>query len=94
MKYECVHARETEGIPYIVCDREPSPSTVNKQEMYHALCPYQRFCGQKRCAVLLPEWIQCVKNATERPQEGAGALKGEKSSADIPAKKSAQKRRK
>ncbi len=94
MKYECVHAREAEGIPYIVCDREPRPSTVNKQEMYHALCPYQRFCGQKRCAVLLPEWKQCVKNATEKPQEGAGALKEEKAGTVAPAKKSAQKRRK
>ena len=90
MKYECVHAREAEGIPYIVCDREPRPSTANKQEMYHALCPYQRFCGQKRCAVLLPEWIQCVKNAAEKPQERSK----KKTSADIPAKKSAQKRRK
>lgn len=94
MKYECTHAREVNGIPYIVCDREPKPSTVDKQNLYHSLCPYQRFCGQKRCAVLLPEWAQCKKNAADKPQESVEKPVVAKVGADTPAKKSAQKRRK
>jgi hypothetical protein len=70
------------------------PSAVDKQNLYHSLCPYQRFCGQKRCAVLLPEWAQCKKNAANKPQEGAGTPIAAKVSTDTPAKKSAQKRRK
>ena len=94
MKYECTHAREADGIPYIICDREPKPSAVDKQNLYHSLCPYQRFCGQKRCAVLLPEWVRCKKNAANKPQEGAGTPIAAKVGTDTPAKKSAQKRRK
>lgn len=95
MKYECTHAREADGIPYIICDREPPPSAVDKQNLYHSLCPYQRFCGQKRCAVLLPEWAQCKKNAADKPQESVEKPVAVKAGgADTPAKKSAQKRRK
>ena len=94
MKYECTHAREADGIPYIICDREPKPSAVDKQNLYHSLCPYQRFCGQKRCAVLLPEWVRCKKNAADKPQESAGKPVVAKAGADTLAKKSVQKRRK
>ena len=94
MKYDCTHAREADGIPYIICDREPKPSAVDKQNLYHSLCPYQRFCGQKGCAVLLPEWAQCKKNAADKPQEGAETPAAAKAGTDTPAKKSAQKRRK
>ena len=73
MKYECREAYAMDGIPYIACAREPKPTGTDKQAMYHALCPYQRFCGEKRCAVLLPEWTRCKKNAAAKAQEAARA---------------------
>ena len=94
MKYECIHAREADGIPYIVCDREPIPSPADKKNMYHSLCPYQRFCGQKRCAVLLPEWKRCKKNAAEEAQKAAESATAAERTVGAGEKKSTQKRRK
>lgn len=94
MKYECREAYGMDGIPYIVCAREPKPTGTDKQAMYHALCPYQRFCGEKRCAVLLPEWTRCKKNAAAKAQEAARAPLTPGTTAEPPKKKSAQKRRK
>lgn len=94
MKYECREAYGMDGIPYIVCAREPKPTGMDKQAMYHALCPYQRFCGEKRCAVLLPEWTRCKKNAAAKAQEAARAPLPPDTTAEPPKKKSAQKRRK
>lgn len=94
MKYECREAYAMDGIPYIVCAREPKPTGTDKQAMYHALCPYQRFCGEKRCAVLLPEWTRCKKNAAAKAQEAARAPLTPDTTTEPPKKKSAQKRRK
>lgn len=94
MKYECREAYAMDGIPYIVCARELKPTGTDKQAMYHALCPYQRFCGEKRCAVLLPEWTRCKKNAAAKAQEAARAPLTPDTTAEPPKKKSAQKRRK
>lgn len=94
MKYECREAYAMDGIPYIVCAREPKPTGTDKQAMYHALCPYQRFCGEKRCAVLMPEWTRCKKNAAAKAQEAARAPLMPDTTAEPPKKKSAQKRRK
>ena len=94
MKYECKHAYEADGIPYIVCGREPKLSAVDKQNLYHSLCPYQRFCGQKRCAVLLPEWVHCKKNAAEKPPEATEEPVATEVGTDISDKKSTQKRKK
>lgn len=94
MKYECREAYGMDGIPYIVCAREPKPTGTDKQAIYHALCPYQRFCGEKRCAVLLPEWTRCKKNAAAKAQEAARAPLTPDKTAEPPKKKSAQKRRK
>lgn len=94
MKYECKHAYEAEEIPYIVCDREPKPSTVDKSNLYHSLCPYQRFCGKKQCAVLLPAWERCKKNATDKPQNEAGDVSPTIAVTDKTKNKSQQKRKK
>ncbi len=94
MNYECKHAYETADIPYILCDREPQPSTMSKRDAYHSLCPYQRFCGQRQCAVLLPEWKHCKKNVAVQPQESTDRLLDGEPTADTPKKKSAQKRKK
>lgn len=55
MNYACQKAYDIDNIPYILCGREPRPAVADKANMYHALCPYQRFCGERKCAVLLPE---------------------------------------
>lgn len=69
--YECKKAYSIDGIPYIVCGLAPRPASNDKSTLYHSLCPYQRFCGEKRCAVLLPEWRSCKRLASQTPQETA-----------------------
>lgn len=73
--YECKKAYSIDGIPYIVCGIEPRPTSNDKSNLYHSLCPYQRFCGEKRCAVLLPAWRHCKKIACQPPQEATNDVK-------------------
>lgn len=94
MNYACQKAYDIDNIPYILCGREPRPAVADKANMYHALCPYQRFCGEKKCAVLLPEWEHCPKNAAENDQKAARRAEAVVTSADTSEKKSVQKRRK
>lgn len=62
MKYECPHAYSKDNIPYILCRREVEPNPNNQKEISHSACPHQRFCGTKRCTVLTPMWVGCLKN--------------------------------
>lgn len=94
MNYACQKAYDIDNIPYILCGREPRPAVADKANMYHALCPYQRFCGEKKCAVLLPEWERCSKNAAESALKAAERTEAAAAGKDTPVKKSAQKRRK
>lgn len=94
MKYECKHAYEMVGIPYIMCGRESKPSAMERRDMYHSLCPYQRFCGKRQCAVLLPEWTRCKKNAAEAAQKAEETALHDGAAASTPKKKSAQKGKK
>lgn len=66
--YECKKAYFMDGTPYIVCGLEPKPDENDKANIYHSLCPYQRFCGERRCAVMLPEWRDCKKLANQSPK--------------------------
>ena len=94
MNYACKKAYDMGGTPYILCGREPRPAATDKTSLYHALCPYQRFCSEQKCAVLLPEWEHCPKNAAESAQKAAEATIAAETSTDTTTKKSAQKRKK
>lgn len=71
MKYECKHAYRRENMPYILCSKEKTP--LNKADIYHSLCPHQRFCAEKNCAILTETWAGCKKHSTQAPQEKPGA---------------------
>lgn len=73
MKYECEHAYDMNNIPYILCKKENAP--LDKADIYHNLCPHQRMCGEKRCAILTEGWVGCKKRAEQEAPAAAAAVK-------------------